>query len=173
MDVLGGLIPVSVRRPLLAGSQTAQSEKPVPNCPDALRPGASAEAFSHMLGLLETLRNLVRSGQEPASFLIALPDRRHPAVMAATADPRAHLQRLEGEYGSIALAFYVCTRPSSGGIWLEVRDMTRSDGYRLEQFCRPATSSAMQVWPPCWRRVSRSSPGAPYGRKTGPAQVLS
>ena len=74
MGAQGGLIPhpsVGASCPL-AGSDRAQRERPSEKHINAFRPGASS-AFSIMLGLLETLRNVALiSGQEPASFLIAV-----------------------------------------------------------------------------------------------------
>jgi hypothetical protein len=59
-----------------------------------------------MLDLLETLRNLVLSGHEPASFLFALRAEGSP-IMVSAADPEAEWPRLWRQYGGISLAFAV------------------------------------------------------------------
>jgi hypothetical protein len=151
--VPSGLIPYKPRR--AAGSQATQFEKPVTTPPEPLRPGTSSAAFSIMLGLLETLGNLVLSGQEPAPFLIALPDRPGAPVLVATPDPGTHLRRLEREHGGVPMAFFVAARSADGGVWLEVRDLTGAAGDRLEQFCRRTGQGRMEALPYSWSVASR------------------
>lgn len=70
MDAQDGLTPHPLpgrSRHYPAGSGTAQHEQPVENI-DPFRPGAPW-AYSLILDLLETLRNLVLSGHEPAPYL--------------------------------------------------------------------------------------------------------
>ena len=109
-----------------------------------------------MLDLLETLRSVAVSGQEPASFLIAV--RRDGApLLVATAESRAKLTRLYHHYGSIPMAFQVRARRVPAGLLLEVSEPTGRTGYCLDQLCRPTTAGRWEALPHCWRRPSLAS----------------
>ena len=150
----------------LAGSDQAQREKLVPTNFTAFRPGAPSSAFSMMLDLLEILRNLVLSGHEPASFLIALETDGRP-VLVSDAEPAAQLPRLRSEYGSIPLAFLVSARRIAAGILLQVAEPTGHTGYCLDQLCREYGAGTCQVMPHCWRPESFSSASSAYHSTSG------
>jgi len=156
MDATNGLTPhPSLRaRNCGAGFDEAHSEKPVRQYPNPYRPAASS-AYSLMLGLLETLKNLAVFGQEPAPFLVAvLEDDRQVLVAGGSAED---LTRLRNQYGSVSLAFQVSGRAVSGGLWLEVSEPTGETGYRLNQFCRRAANGVYEALPHCWSRSSAPS----------------
>jgi hypothetical protein len=134
-----------------AGSGHAQREEPVDTF-YALRPGAPS-VYSVMLGLLETLRNLVLSGPEPAPFLVALTRNGRPVITLADADT----SRLRHEYGPIEMAFRVSARAIAGGLLLQVEEPTNQTGYVLEQFCRRTTTGTLEALPHSWRHPFPSS----------------
>ena len=107
-------------------------------------PGPPTAAFSTMLALLETLRNLILSGHEPAAYLIA-PLAGGSIRMSTVPDPAASNQP----------AFRVGSRAVSGGHWLEVTDESGRTGYRLEQFCRSLPTGQIQVLPYAWYTTER------------------
>ena len=111
------------------------------------RPDVASSAFSTMLGLLETLRNQVVSGHEPAPFLI-------------TVLPGGQLVMTAGVYAapwsSLATAFRVTARATADGYWLDVSDATGRAGYRLEQFCRKLPGGRWEALPYCWSRCTAS-----------------
>ena len=157
MDPLGGLIPhprIGANNPLAAGFDGAQSEKPIAKYVRAFRPGGSSPAYSIMLGLLETVRNLVLSGHEPAPFLVCLLRDRGPVMIAGSA---AELRRVQNQYGPVSVAFEVSAQSARGGVWLHVSEPTGQTGYYLEQFCLRKTGSGYEALPYCWRRASASS----------------
>jgi hypothetical protein len=149
----------------MAGSAKTQSERPFETYTDACRLGAPSAAFSTMLSLLETLRNLVVSGHEPASFLIGLRQGAAP-VMVADGDA-TDLPRLRYEYGSIDLAFLVSARPVSGGLLLQVDEPTGWSGYALDQFCRRTAGGFYEALPYCWRRPSLPNASSAYQSTSG------
>lgn len=123
-------------------------------------------AFATMLGLLETLRNLLLSGQEPASFLIGL--RRSGApVLIAGAESSADLPRLRNQYGVLESAFLVAARRTSGGTLLEVSDAGGETGYTLDQFCRRTASGSYEALPHCWRPPSIAKASSAYQSTSG------
>jgi len=154
-----------------AGSRQVRDEQPVDTPVITQPPDAPTAAFSMMLGLLETLRNLALSGLEPAPFLFALlPDGRSLAV--AGAESAEDLWRLRASYGSIDLAFLVSARQAAGGLWLQVSEPTGRTGFSLDQFCRPAAAGRYQPLPPCWRpdpsrQPNRSSASSAYHSTSG------
>ncbi len=114
-----------------------------------------------MLDLLETLRSVAVSGQEPASFLIVL-RRGEAPLLIATVEPRAELTRLHYHYGPIPMAFQVRARRLPAGLLLEVSDPTGRTGYCLDQLCRPTALGRWEALPHCWAREDRGS-RAPLG----------
>jgi len=118
-----------------------------------------------MLDLLETLRNLLLSGQEPAPFLIAV---QHDGgvIMISASDPSRELIRVRNHYGSIAMAFAVKSTSLSGGRLLEVIDLASDAGYVLSQFCRK-TSGGYEAAPYCWRAASFARASSAYQRTSG------
>jgi len=132
----------------------------------ASRPGAPPSAFSVMLGLLETLRNSIFSGYEPASYLAAIQPDGRPILIRA-ADPASELLRLRNHYGLVELAFSVSARPSSGGVLLQVADVGRQTGYILDQFCRRSVDGSYEPLPPCWREQSLSRASSAYQSTSG------
>jgi len=172
MGAYSGLIPhprfgILTHNP--AGSNEAPSEQPVHRHVNAFRPDASSSAFSMMLGLLETLRKLVLSGLEPASFLIAVqPDGR--PVMVTGAESADELPRLSSQYGPISLVFLLKARPMSAGILLQVCETTGGAGYALDQLCRRSPGGGFEVLPHCWRADpprARSSASSAYQSTSG------
>lgn len=167
MGAHGSLIPLPTfgTPTLTAGSVKAQSEQPFENYTDAFRLGAPFTAFSTMLDLLETLRNLVVSGHEPASFLIAIRQDGSP-VMIAGADS-ADLPRLYYEYGPLDLAFLVSARSVPGGVLLQVSEPANRSGYILDQFCRRTAAGSYEALPHCWRRPSLPKASSAYHSTSG------
>ena len=159
MDAYCALIPHPLVGTLIccpAGSDRAPIEKPVQINATPFRPGASSSAFSIMVSLLETLRNLVLSGHEPASFLIAVqPDGRPVLVAGASA---AELPRVRYDYGAVSLAFVVSARRTPAGLLLQVSEPTGHTGYVLDQLCRRTAGGFYEALPHCWREVSSSRP---------------
>jgi hypothetical protein len=111
------------------------------------RSGPPTAAFSTMLALLETLRNLILSGHEPAAYLIA-PLAGGSLRMSTVPYPAASNQP----------AFRVGSRTVAGGHWLEVTDESGRTGYRLEQFCRSLPSGKIQALPYVWYTTERPRP---------------
>gem|GEM_PF-2857891 len=168
MGAQGSLIPHPIfgkpnRTP--AGLGTAQRGRPVENM-QALRPSASLSAFSVMLGLLETLRNLILSGHEPASYLAAIQEDGRPILVRA-ADPASELPRLRNQYGLVELAFSVSARASGSGVLLQVTDLGGQTGYILDQFCRRAANGSYEPLPHCWRALSLSRASSAYQSTSG------
>lgn len=165
MGARGGLIlhPNFGTTSSLAGSETVQREQPTENDVNACRPGASPAALSIMLDLLETLRNLVVSGQEPASFLVALV-RSGRAILVAGVEPEPSLDRLRNQHGPIEMAFRISAREIAGGMLLQVADAT--GGYVLEQFCRRG-ARGYEPLPHSWRQPMRASASSAYHRTSG------
>ena len=155
MDALHGLIPhpkFGTPRSYVAGSEEAQSGKPLAQYTHPFRPGAPPMAFSMMLGLLESMRNAVLSGHEPAPYLIAVfPD--GGPILVADPEPVMELSRLRLERGPISQAFLVGGRRMAGGILLQVAEPTGRTGYRVEQFCRRNAAGAFEALPHCWREA--------------------
>lgn len=148
MDANRGLIPHPERGTcqIVAGSNSPV-EKPVAFLHESCRPDAPTSAFSTMLALLETLRNLMVSGHEPASYLIA-PLEGGRLRMSSGGWPAAGDQ----------LVFRVGSRAVSDGHWLEVADETGRTGYRLEQFCRRLPGGRVEALPYVWSRTERPRP---------------
>ena len=152
MDAHHGLIPhprFGMHFRNAAGSERAPSEKPFEPYFNPLRPGAPPLAFSMMLGLLETLRNAVLSGHEPAPYLIAaLVD--GAAFLVVDPEPARELSRLRCERGPGFLAFLVSARRIAGGTVLQVAEPSGRTGYSLEQFCRRHADGSYEALPHCW-----------------------
>ena len=142
MDANRGLIPRPERGTFcqtVAGSY-GLVEKPVAMPPCSCRPDVSSSVFSTMLALLETLRKLVVSGHEPASYLVRTQEG-GPVLMVAGGDGQG---------------LRVSSRAVAGGWWLEVSDESGRTGYRLEQFCRRGPWGRVEALPHCWSRSSAS-----------------
>ncbi len=148
MDANRGLIPHPERGicHIVAGSNSPV-ERPVAILNHSCRPDAPTPAFSTMLALLETLRNLIVSGHEPASYLIA-PREGGSLWMSSGQWPRAGDQWV----------FRVGSRAVSDGRWLEVADETGRTGYRLEQFCRTLPGGGLEALPHVWSATERPRP---------------
>jgi len=150
MDASCGLIlhPERGIRYVMAAGSSGAVEKPVSITPIPCRPGVSSTVFSTMLVLLETLRNLVVSGHEPAPYLIS------------EDEGGRVLMTLEGRGNG----YRVQRRAAGGGYRLEVTDETGQTGYRLEQFCRQLPNERLEAMPQAWTRLNTPALTANFGR---------
>jgi hypothetical protein len=157
MDTFRGLIP----HPLLGAPHRLQAgssrlaEKPVLNPFAFLGPRVSEKVFPAMLALLETLRNQVVSGYEPASFLITLSYSGRILITGVGEPP---------PWSPAAAVFRVAAKSAAGGCWLEVEHAADRTGYRLEQFCRKLPGGRWEALPYRW---SRSGASSAYPRTPG------
>ena len=148
MDANRGLIPHPERGICrIAAGSDSPAEKPVAILHQPCRPDVSTSAFSTMLALLETLRNLIVSGHEPASYLIA-----------PLEGGRLRMSSGQWPVAGDQLVFRVGSRAASDGHWLEVADETGRVGYRLEQFCRRLPGGHVEALPYVWSRTLRPLP---------------
>jgi hypothetical protein len=144
MDANRGLVPRPERGTCcqtVAGSY-GLVEKPVAKPPCSRRPGVSSPAFSIMLALLETLRNLVVSGHEPASYLVSVLPNGSLRLTLNAARPPADAAR----------AFTISARSFGSGHSLAVHVVTGQSGYRVEQYCRSLPGGRLETLPHCWAR---------------------
>jgi hypothetical protein len=124
-------------------------EKPIAKLPYSCRPAVSSPVFSTMLALLETLRNLVVSGHEPASYLVSV-------------FPNGGLRlTLDGVRASAeaSQSFTLSARPIAAGYSLAVEDVTGRGGYRVEQFCRSLPGGRLVALPHGWARCANLRTG--------------
>ncbi len=160
MDASSGLIPhpsFGTSPRIAAGSAGVPCEQPALTHLDAYRHSASS-AYSMMLTLLETLRNLMVSGHEPAPFLIAI--RQNGSILLVLGrESVSHIP-------SLALAFLVSARRLAGGMLLEVRE-TGGSGYILDQFCRLTAAGSYEPLPHCWRQPILAKASSAYQSTSG------